>query len=219
MIDTTITPLDDALRPFSAAHLRLTLRPENVLRLPPQQGSTVRGALAASVKGLVCTRRDLRECGPCPEVQSCAYPYLFETSPPPGVSGTRGYEQFPRPYIISYPAPAPRAHTGALEGPVRGANTESSPGRRRDPGLATQSDREIGLTLVGQAVQFFPYLALALRDLENKGLGRGRGRFELVRVDALEVSEPWSTSPLTTGSTAWTALSKARRSSTPCRRH
>ena len=161
--------LEAALAPLRITRLRVRLRSPDGLALPEHQGSSVRGALAITVKNLVCVRRDLQQCAPCPLLSECAYPYLFETKAPQGAGGVRGYESFPRPYVISY------------------ASSNSSAGERPHNG-GESIDAEIGLALIGSAARYFPYLALALCDLQNRGIGGARRRFELTSVDALDVN-------------------------------
>src|SRR5581483_10323799 len=48
---------------------------------------------------------------------------------------------------------------------------------------------EFGLTLFGSAQQFLPYFILAVPEMGRIGIGPGRGKFELVRV--------WALNPLT----------------------
>ncbi|HEV2471144.1 MAG TPA: CRISPR system precrRNA processing endoribonuclease RAMP protein Cas6 [Chthonomonadales bacterium] len=99
---------------------------------------------------------------------------MFETVAPEDQGNVRGFEQFPRPYVISYPMSVAPPRVPA----TRAANA----------GRQSAAVREIGLTLVGRAGAHFPYLALALRDLENRGIGRGRGRFEIEEVVAIGLS-------------------------------
>jgi hypothetical protein len=163
--------MDEAVQALWLARLRIVLRPVGALNLPPQPGSTIRGALAGAVKRLVCVRTELLACDGCPHLDECAYSYLFETHAPQGEAGTRGFEQFPRPYVISFPEAPGGEYAMDAEAPE----------------LETCS-REIDLTLIGRAVRGLPFLALALRDLENRGIGRGRGRFELSRIDAVDLA-------------------------------
>ena len=179
--------LNDALCPFTLLRLRVVLASDRLLRMPAQQGSTIRGALASSLKELVCVRRELPQCQPCPLVEDCAYPYFFETIPPAGTPGTRGFEQFPRPYVITYPAqrtPAGRTAEPGAAGerpPEDGAAEQDEDRANEDP----CSRHEIGLTLVGRAIPLHMYLALALRNLENRGIGAGRTHFGLESIDVL----------------------------------
>ena len=41
---------------------------------------------------------------------------------------------------------------------------------------------EFGITLIGEAVSYIPYLFYAMRDVSHEGIGAGRGRFDLIRI-------------------------------------
>lgn len=59
----------------------------------------------------------------------------------------------------------------------------------RADGLPPGDAFEFGLTLFGSAQQFLPYFILAVPEMGRMGIGPGRGKFELVRV--------WALNPLT----------------------
>ncbi|MBI3910616.1 MAG: hypothetical protein HY320_06755, partial [Armatimonadetes bacterium] len=141
--------------------VRITTRAVDPVWLPPNPGSTLRGAFGAALKALVCVRPDLPQCAPCLLVESCAYSYLFETRAPAGQPGTEGFETLPRPYVI-------RSAVGE---------------QFADPGsLLTWC-----ATLIGRAIEHFPYFVLAWREMGQRGIGRGRGRFDLQQVEALNL--------------------------------
>src|SRR5438874_1544182 len=81
------------------------------IELPRYSGSTLRGAFGAALKRLVCVRPDLPQCDPCPLIDRCAYPYLFETQAG-GQPGTVGFTDLPRPYVIHAPAGEQRIPPG-----------------------------------------------------------------------------------------------------------
>ncbi|SHK45837.1 Uncharacterized conserved protein [Rhodothermus profundi] len=125
--------------------------------------ATIRGALGASLRRLVCITR-LSDCTDCPFRWPCIYGYLFETPPPPGGQQLRKLQNVPRPYVVR----RPKLHE-----------------RQFVPGTTLQ----IELLLIGRARMYLPYLMLALQRLETQGIGRGRregtGRFRLVLARAL----------------------------------
>src|SRR5260370_32607242 len=94
--------LEAALSPFRFARYRIALRAVEPVTLPAYKGSTLRGAFACAFKRLVCVRPDLTRCDPCPLLHDCAYPYVFETRPPPASPGT-GFPQYPRPFVLDPP--------------------------------------------------------------------------------------------------------------------
>src|SRR2546426_7831856 len=70
--------------------------------LPPYLGSTLRGALGHALKDSACVVEH-RDCRRCAFVESCAYPYLFETPVPPGIKELRGQTHAPLPFLIEPP--------------------------------------------------------------------------------------------------------------------
>lgn len=142
--------------------LRFTATARDEVLLPTYGGSSFRGALGASLRGLVCSYPGRPECVGCERAQECVYPALFETRAAPGQAGTSGFRDLPRPYVI-----------------------------RTEPGEQSVRPGEPfswRMTLMGQAIRSVPYVTLAWRGLEQSGLGRGRGRFRLQRVESLGLS-------------------------------
>ena len=97
--------------------------------LPSYIGSTMRGIFAASFRQLVCVTH-APTCEGCSLISRCSYPYLFETPAPSSLPETvqRRFRQAPRPYLLEVP----------LE--YRG-----------------EERLELGLALIGRAVDFLPY--------------------------------------------------------------
>jgi len=144
--------------------VRFELEARTPVDLGDLPASTVRGALGAALRRMVCITR-LPACTDCPFRWPCVYGYLFETPPPPDGKYLRGLQDVPRPYIVRQPG------------------TEA---QRFAPG----KQLVVELRLVGRARIYLPYLTLALMRLEESGLGRGRreggGRFRLVAAYALK---------------------------------
>lgn len=69
------------------------------IRLSDFPGSAWRGALGHALKRTVCMTR-LPQCRECALYQSCAYPYFYDTPPPPGAGKMRRYETAPHPFIL-----------------------------------------------------------------------------------------------------------------------
>lgn len=62
-------------------------------------GSAWRGALGHALKRTVCVTH-LPQCRDCALYRSCAYPYLYDTPPPPGATKMRRYETAPHPFVL-----------------------------------------------------------------------------------------------------------------------
>lgn len=147
--------------------LRVTARAVEPVHLPANAGSSLRGAFGSALKGLVCVRPDLPECAPCPHRESCAYPQIFEPQARAGEPGTRGFEDLPRPCVV---------------------RPEERPGRPGAP-LPEGAALSWRMTLIGRAVEQLPYFALAWRAMGERGMGTGRGRFTLERVEGLDPND------------------------------
>jgi hypothetical protein len=132
-------------------------------------GSTLRGAFGSVFRRLVCITR-APTCEGCLLRHQCAYGYVFETAPPPGSQRLRQYDTVPRPYVFDAPV---------------GGNLAFVEGERL----------EFVLTLVGRAVDYFPYFVFTTQRLEESGLGAGRqegkGRFRLRLVEAQRADGQW----------------------------
>ncbi len=144
---------------FMLAHYRFTLEALEMLQLPPVKSSALRGGFGHTFKGLVCTKPYLCD-KKCQQGNSCPYGYIFETTPPKDSEALRTFENVPRPFIIS------------------------APNDRRE--LIPAGERlSFGLTLVGHAINFLPYFIAIFRELGYRGLGRNRGRYRLLTVEAV----------------------------------
>ena len=148
-----------ALHALRVACYRLEIRAETALCLPPYKGSTFRGGFGGVFKRIACAMP-----GQCRERcrigAACPYGYIFETSPPPGARQLRNLSDIPRPFVLEPP------------------ETEQEVFQ---PGEGMR----LGLALVGRGIEYLPYFILTFRALGEEGIGKGRGRFRLVRVAAL----------------------------------
>ncbi|AEG16479.1 hypothetical protein Desku_2979 [Desulfofundulus kuznetsovii DSM 6115] len=133
------------------------------LILPPYKGSTLRGGFGRVFQRITCTSRQ-KDCRNCLLNQHCPYAYIFETSPPPGSEALRNYDNVPRPFVLEPP----------LE-----EKTFYRPGET----LAFR------LILIGKAVSYLPYFIVAFKELGEVGIGKGRKKYrlkEIVAVDPLK---------------------------------
>jgi hypothetical protein len=151
------------LSTLALGRYRFVLEATTPLRLSAFAGATLRGGFGHVFKRSVC----LWPPGDCPRCllkNSCAYPYVFETAPPPDSAKLRGLDQVPRPYVIE---PDPEAR-----------------------GLYRPGERfAFGLVLVGRAIDYLPYFVFTFRELGRAGLGTGRGQFEVAEVHAEGLDE------------------------------
>lgn len=157
--------------------LRVTWRALDRARLPAFHGSMLRGAFGHALRSVACTMGRATRCETCPLRGACAYTRFFETfvegEPPPFLKGVR---QSPRPFVFE---------------PAGGAR-ELEAGERL----------ETGLVLLGRAIELQPFVLLALERMGAGGLGAGRARFSLERVDFLAEDGRWR-SGFRAGASSW----------------
>lgn len=143
-------------------HLQLalydfTLRVEEPLILPAHKGSVLRGGFGLTFKRTVCVYPKLPPCDDCVLRYNCAYPLVFEPSPPPEATVLRKQSDLPTPFVLEPPA---------------GGQTHYSVG----------DTLRFRLVLVGQAIQLLPYFVVVFQRLGEMGLGYDRGHYTLQEV-------------------------------------
>lgn len=117
--------------------LQLTFEAQDALVLPAQPGALWRSAIGARLRADACIT-GASECHGCPVAERCAYAQLFE--PPRREAGLAPrFRDPPRPWVL---APGPS-------------------GRR----VAAGEQLELGLTLMADALAYWPSLYRALRRL------------------------------------------------------
>jgi hypothetical protein len=136
----------------------LTLKALEKLTLPPYKGSALRGGFGSILRRIACPLK-LQECPECALRQKCVYCYVFETPPPEHTAVMRKYTTAPHPFVIE---PPETEQTSFQEGETL----------------------RFGLVLVGKALEYLPYFVHAFAELGKLGIGRGRGKYELLQVSA-----------------------------------
>lgn len=148
---------------FALVHYRFILEALEPLHLPPYKGSALRGGFGHTFKRLVCTHPLLCNDA-CQLKNDCPYGYVFETSPPAEAEIFSRNQDVQRPFIIEPPCD------------------------RRE--LILPGERlNFGLTLVGYSMNLFPYFLAVFRELGWAGLGKTRGKYELLAIDAISPYE------------------------------
>jgi hypothetical protein len=94
---------------------------------------------------------------------------LFETPFPSDLPVLRGQERAPHPFIL-----VPPVLCGGFE------NIE------QHTAVAAGDELQFGLTLMGPAIEYLPYVVFALSEMARRGLSVGRAPFELSSVAAIE---------------------------------
>ncbi len=142
---------------FSFYALRFEFRAAGRLFFPPgKSGNIVRGAFGTVFRKLACVP-ECTDVRTCPLRGTCPYARIFE---PFALSGPSGLADPPRPFVF------------------RAAHLD---GRRLEPGENFHFDVHI-FDLRDPPLAYF---VRAFARLAYEGLGPGRGRAELVRVDQL----------------------------------
>ena len=127
--------------------------------LPYYKGSTFRGGFGSTFKKVVCALKR-NDCKDCLLRQRCVYAYVFETFPPDNteVMGMNKYQTVPHPFVIQ---------------PPEETRQKYKPGE-----VLTFS-----LILIGKAVDLLPYFVYTFEELGKTGIGKGRGKYKLLRVE------------------------------------
>jgi len=144
--------------------LHFAARAMTLVELDQQSGSPLRGAIAGALRGRFCVNQDMTTCTACSLVASCPVAALVA---PMRDEEQKGSSQRPRPYVV---------------------RPNQNGKNRYEPGETIMFD----LVLMGQAADLFPYIIMAVREMEYGGLGRKlpennwkRGRIQLLKIEAV----------------------------------
>ncbi len=139
------------------ARYRLEFEVKTPLHLPAYAGSALRGAWGGALRAASCmTRQPL--CDGCALLSTCPYAAIFETRPPQdGTPSLQAFSQVPKPYVIEPPQMGERDYM---------------PGERL----------VFHIVLAGRALDHLPLILWAHVKAFRRGVGRGDGTAELVRV-------------------------------------
>jgi hypothetical protein len=159
-----------ALLPIRFVKLRVVIEPAESLSLPAYKGSALRGAFGVAFKQAICVAEpEQRECSSCLLRFGCPYPYVFDTPTALLGSSVRGHTAAPHPFILIPPLDARQSY---------------------EVGDALSFE----FVVIGDlATRLVPYFIYVFEWMGRRtGLGKGRGRFRLQRVDQLG-REGWHT--------------------------
>ncbi len=125
-------------------------------RISSNIANTLRGGFGAALKNSVCTFSN-KKCKECMLSNKCAYGYIFETPIPSNTTIMRKYPFAPHPLIIIPP--------------------KSNPGY-----ISKQNTSNIDVVLIGKAIDYFPYILLAFKELGTRGLGINKVEYCIERA-------------------------------------
>ncbi len=143
-------------------HYRFTFSNDPPLKLPTYAGSAWRGAFGHALKKTVCVVRRT-PCQQCLLLNSCAFPYIFDTPLPPNAVKMRKYNHAPHPFVLQLP----------------------------DWKRNMQNGYTLDLLIFGNGQRFFPYMLYALQNAGKEGIGGARQVFELQQVEKQRQNGDW----------------------------
>ena len=131
---------------------RVRLLATENIYLPNFSGSTLRGAFGHALRKVSCMSK-MDNHQNCILKNKCPYFLSFETTRKDTPSGLRTY---PHPFILEPPINTRKINAG--------------------------NQFDFKFVLIGKAVNVLPYFILAFNQMGSVGLGKGRGKFELLDV-------------------------------------
>jgi len=139
-------------------HLLFTLQAQTLVHLGPQAGAQIRGGLWAALREFACAAPKVQ--GDPDHARHCPMCRLVALETAESARGSTP----PRPFAVRSPLPA---HPG------------------QDSLFRSGENFVVGINLFGEAADSFPYLCQAFHRLGQLGIGYGRGRFTIERIQAV----------------------------------
>jgi hypothetical protein len=144
---------------LATERFRFSVRVTSLMVLPPYKGGVFRGAFGTVFRGIVCATR-APDCRNCLVRTQCLYAVLFEPQAPSDHLEAHKFRHAPSSYVLNPPLTKREAFR---------------PGEKLD----------FELVLIGRAVDALPYFVYTFMEMGKRGLGRERGKYELLSVDLL----------------------------------
>lgn len=148
---------------FRLAKFKFDLAVQEKILLPSYKGSTFRGGFGHILKKIVCVNKG-QTCENCLLKEKCLYISIFETSPPQDTEIMRKYPSVPRPFVIEPPLNSKREYY-------------------------KEEELIFSLILIGKAIEYLPYFIFAFQELGKIGIGKGRGKYILKKVESLSLTK------------------------------
>jgi len=151
---------DTLLSNFRIAIYRFTLEALTQVKLPPYAGSTIRGAFSGVFKEITCTTKN-ETCTGCELRASCPYFQIYENSDEFSTLKLNRFKTPPKPFVF--------------EPPIQPKMQVYRKGQ----------EFQFNLILIGRILKFFPYFIIAFKEMGQNGIGKGRGKFRLSKIEAM----------------------------------
>ncbi len=147
---------------FTLLKVRFYLKAAETVVLNNFKGFTLRGGFGNIFKKIACIDFS-RECGECILRNKCVYAYIFETPFPENLIDKIPFQMAypPRPYIIEPPFDSQIIFNSADE-------------------------FYFDLVLIGKSIEYLPYFIFAFEELGKRGIGRGKGKYRLLKVEGMD---------------------------------
>ncbi|CAN2041137.1 conserved hypothetical protein [Candidatus Magnetomoraceae bacterium gMMP-15] len=145
---------------FNCLRLSILAKAKDQIQLPDYKGATLRGSFGYALRRSVCVIKN-QNCSDCMLKHKCVYSYAFETPIPENTEMFLNQPFVPHPFILN---------------PITDKTGIYKPG----------SNLRFGMTLIGRALEYLPYFIYAFMQMGEAGIGKGRGRFTVEQIDALD---------------------------------
>jgi hypothetical protein len=151
------------LQAFKLAHYKFALIPQDIIRMPAfNKGGVLRGAFGSSLRRLVCTTDKKASCDSCILKGKCAYTLVFS---PVGINPAKRLQNVPRGYILKPP----------LE---------------KDTEYSANKPFSFDMVLIGDRINYLPYVIVTINELGKTGIGLNRGKFSLNDISIIPFNPP-----------------------------
>jgi CRISPR-associated endoribonuclease Cas6 len=140
---------------------RINLKAKELIHLPLYKGSALRGVFGYALRRVVCAIKK-SACDDCILRLKCIYSAIMETPISEDHPDFRKYKKAPHPYIIIPPL-------------------------TRKQYFKPDDLISFEIILIGKANDYLPYFVYTFTEMGRIGIGRDRGKFEVVSVSALNL--------------------------------
>src|SRR4030042_3960881 len=159
MLNSFCKEIKKMLNGFCLAHYRFTILPESTISLPMfNKGSILRGAFGSSLRKLICTMGAEAVCETCMLKEKCAYVLIFN---PINLHPAKRLYNTPRGYVLK-------------------------PSLDNEKEYSADKPLTFDMILIGDRIEYLPYVIVPLMELSRAGLGFNRGKFTLHNIEVIK---------------------------------